>query len=55
MKDLIFEQQRAEALTVECQHCHQPTGQPCVNPRTDRPLEHQPAHQARLKAAKETP
>lgn len=50
MKDLLFEQQRAISLRADCEHCAQPIGEVCINPRTGLPLEHQPAHFVRIKA-----
>jgi hypothetical protein len=51
MRNLIWLQMRADALRFQCDHCHKPVGEPCVNPRTDYELERQPAHVKRLQAA----
>lgn len=44
---------RAAAARVACpvNRCHAPAGEPCINVHTGKPLEHLPAHDARLKAA----
>lgn len=54
MRDLIVEQQRAEALTVACGYCHAAIGDRCVNPKAGVPIEHQAAHWLRLVAARES-
>lgn len=51
--NLVDEADRAQALTVPCPltPCFAPAGEPCRNLRDGQPLEHMPAHAARLKAA----
>lgn len=51
MKDLLFEQLRAEALAQSepCDYCHAIKGQLCVNSKTGDVLRNAPAHWARLK------
>jgi hypothetical protein len=52
--DLIFEQQRQQALTVACPYCRAAPGRRCANPRTGHVLQHLPAHLARLQVGPET-
>ena len=49
MKDLIFDKQRSDALLVDCEYCHQPTGEPCVD-RHGGEIQHQAAHFVRITA-----
>ena len=54
MKDLLFEQQRTTAFTVECDDCKAGIGEPCVylgSLPARIPLQHQPAHFVRLMAS----
>ncbi|MGH3933495.1 MAG: zinc finger domain-containing protein [Pseudonocardiaceae bacterium] len=51
MKDLLFGQQRADSLRVECEYCGKRIGEACVNPRTSEPLQRQAAHLARITAS----
>ncbi|MGH3795979.1 MAG: zinc finger domain-containing protein [Candidatus Dormibacteria bacterium] len=54
MKDLLFAQRRADALTEDCGYCNQPVGARCINPRTGEPIQHQTAHLVRLEATAAT-
>ncbi|MGH3416385.1 MAG: zinc finger domain-containing protein [Actinocrinis sp.] len=54
MKDLLFDQRRADALTEACGYCDQPVGAQCVNPKTGEPLENQTAHWVRIQATTAT-
>lgn len=42
---------RTQAERVPCPHCEVPAGQTCRNDTTGEPLNHQPAHVARINAA----
>lgn len=44
---LVLERHRA--LTVACEYCHAPVGEPCANPKTGAELGRLPAHNARLR------
>lgn len=41
---------RDDALTVPCDYCRQPTGEPCWNKTTGAALDKPPAHHVRLRA-----
>lgn len=51
MKDLLFEQRRTQALTVSCTYCGAHPGEECIGVQSRMPIQHQPAHLARVKAA----
>lgn len=54
MKDLLFDQRRADSLRIKCGYCYAEPGNRCVNPKTGEPIEHQAAHWLRLVAARES-
>jgi hypothetical protein len=51
--DLIFEQQRQQALVVACPYCGAEPGVACVDPRSGYVLERQIAHFQRIHARPE--
>lgn len=58
MADLEWLQMRTDAETVYCPHCHAPAGETCHRPEPHTgvqvPLDHLPAHTARIAAAANT-
>lgn len=50
-RDLLDDRAAAAAVPCSVPRCNAQAGEPCRNVHTGQPLEHLPAHHARLKAA----